>query len=321
MVSADRLVAALLVLQARGRVTAAQLAAELEVSEKTARRDLDALARAGVPVYPQVGRNGGWQLLGGARTDLSGLTAGEAQALFLAAGTATARASDVSRALRKLTQALPAPFRAEAEAAAAAVVVDPTAWGGATVPPPPHLDELQRAVIQRRRVVLGYVDRQGNPTERTIDPLGLVAKGQAWYLLADTDAGRRTFRVNRVRSVTVTAEAASRPEGFDLAAAWQDVVDTVGEHRLRVRATVTIGRAYVAGLRGQFGADMLFAELDETVAGDGDRVRVIVGGPAPWIVAQHLAGWGSLVQVEEPDEVRAELRRIGHELAEVYGPA
>lgn len=310
--------AALLVLQARGRVTAVQLAAELEVSEKTARRDLDALARAGVPVYPQVGRNGGWQLLGGARTDLSGLTASEAQALFLAAGTATARAADVTSALRKLTQALPAPFRAEAQAAAAAVVVDPTAWGATAVPPPPHLDELQRAVIARRRVVLGYVDRERNTTERTVDPLGLVAKGQAWYLLAGTAAGRRTFRVNRVRSVTVLDEPAVRPDGFDLAAAWQDVVDTVGEHRLRVRATVAIDRIHVSGLRSQFGADMLFAELDD--AGVGGRARVMVGGPTTAIVAQHLAGWGAVVEVEEPDEVRAELRRIGRELAAVYGP-
>ncbi len=309
--------AVLLVLQARGRVTAAQLAAELEVSEKTARRDLDALARAGVPVYPQVGRNGGWQLLGGARTDLSGLTASEARALFLAAGTASLRATDVTSALRKLTQALPAPFRAEAEAAATAVVVDPTAWGTAAVPEPPHLDALQRAVIQRRRIVLGYVDRMRNPTERTVDPLGLVAKGQAWYLLADTEAGRRTFRVNRVRSVELTDEPAIRPVGFDLAAAWQDVVDTVGEHRLRVRATVTVDRAHVHGLRGQFGADMLFAELDG--ATDDGRVRVIVGGPTTAIVAQHLAGWGALVEVDEPDEVRVELRRIGRELSHVYG--
>ena len=124
---ADRLVAALLVLQERGRVTARQLAEELEVSERTARRDLEGLALAGVPVYSQPGRNGGWELIGGARTDLSGLTADEARALFLIAGPAAAT-PDVRAALRKLVQALPATFREHAEAAAAAIVRDPASW-------------------------------------------------------------------------------------------------------------------------------------------------------------------------------------------------
>src|SRR6185369_5841195 len=126
---ADRLIAALLLMQARGRVTAAELAGELEVSVATARRDLEALSTAGIPVYPQTGRGGGWALVGGARTDLSGLTAPEARALFLLAGPAVTAAPEAKSALRKLVRALPDPFRADAEAAAAAVVIDPTRWG------------------------------------------------------------------------------------------------------------------------------------------------------------------------------------------------
>ena len=130
---ADRLVATLLILQARGRVTAAELAEELEVSLKTARRDLEALAIAGLPVYSQPGKGGGWQLLGGARTDLSGLTAAEARTLFLVAGPSSSLPPEGKAALRKLVRALPETFRAEAEAAQAAVVLDPTRWG--TTPP------------------------------------------------------------------------------------------------------------------------------------------------------------------------------------------
>src|SRR5256885_7840072 len=99
---ADRLVATLLLMQARGRVTAAELAHELEISVATARRDLEALSAAGVPVYPQAGRGGGWSLVGGARTDLTGLTAREAQALFLLAGPAASISPAVRSALRKL---------------------------------------------------------------------------------------------------------------------------------------------------------------------------------------------------------------------------
>jgi predicted DNA-binding transcriptional regulator YafY len=317
---ADRLVATLLLLQTRGRLTARELADELEVSEKTARRDLEALAMAGVPVYSQAGRNGGWQLLGGGRTDLSGLSADEARTLFLAAGSASSATSlpvDTSGALRKLVRALPETFREDAELAARAVLVDPTSWGAGEAPlPPEHLDALQRAVLQRRRIVLGYVDRTRAVTERTVDPLGLVSKGTVWYLLGHTERGMRTFRVNRVRSVTITDEPAERPADFDLAAAWQAVVVEVGERRLPVRATIRIDRSYVSWLRAQFGSDMMLAELDGP--GDDGREVVVIGGPSAMVIAQHLAGWGRIIEVIEPQDVRDHLLRIGRELLQVY---
>src|SRR6478736_87225 len=132
-VRTDRLVAVLLLLQRREQVTAAEVARELEVSERTARRDLDALAMAGVPVYSLQGRGGGWRLLGGARTDLSGLTANEARALFLVAGPASTATPAVKAALRKLLRALPEPFREQAAAASTSVVVDPRLWGSSRV--------------------------------------------------------------------------------------------------------------------------------------------------------------------------------------------
>lgn len=161
-VRADRLVAILLMLQQREQVTAAEVALELEVSERTARRDLDALAVAGVPVYSIQGRGGGWRLLGGARTDLSGLTASEARALFLVAGPASTATPAMKAALRKLVRALPESFREQAEAAATSVVVDPRHWGSSQVEhrPPRFLDEVQEAVIRGVQVRLGYVDRK-----------------------------------------------------------------------------------------------------------------------------------------------------------------
>ena len=128
-VRADRLMAILLMLQQREQVTAAEVAMELEVSERTARRDLEALAVGGVPVYSIQGRGGGWRLLGGARTDLSGLTASEARALFLVAGPASTATPAVKAALRKLVRALPEPFREQAEAAAIISGRRPTTLG------------------------------------------------------------------------------------------------------------------------------------------------------------------------------------------------
>ncbi len=194
---ADRLVATVLLLQQRGRVTAAELAEELEISVATARRDLEALSSAGVPVYPQPGRGGGWSLVGGARTDLSGLTAGEAQALFLLVGPAAAVSDEAKGALRKLVRALPATFREDALAAATATTIDPAGWGSPARPRPALVDELQPAVVRRLRVRLTYAGRAGG-SERVVDPWGLVDKDGVWYLVAGTDRGRRTFRLDRV---------------------------------------------------------------------------------------------------------------------------
>ena len=163
---ADRLVATLLFLQSKGQVTAAEVAEELEVSIKTARRDLEALSIAGIPVYSTPGRGGGWALVGGARTDLSGLTATEARTLFLVAGPSSAVTPAAKAALRKLVQALPETFRAEAEKAANAVVLDPAAWRGTAPQTPPHLEALQQAVIQEEQVTLGYTDAKGAVSER-----------------------------------------------------------------------------------------------------------------------------------------------------------
>ena len=187
---------------------------------------------AGIPVYSQAGRGGGWSLLGGSRTDLSGLTAAEARTLFLVAGPSASATPQIKAALRKLVRALPEPFRAEAEAAASAVVIDPASWDRTHVPTPAHLDELQRAVVEGVQVRIVYAAPDRPETERTVHPLGLVAKASVWYLIAATDAGMRTFRLSRVRAVTLTMDPVDRPEGFDLETHWRSVVAELDERRV-----------------------------------------------------------------------------------------
>jgi predicted DNA-binding transcriptional regulator YafY len=311
---ADRLVATLLLLQARGRVTAAEVAEELEVSLKTARRDLEALAMAGIPVYSQAGRNGGWSLVGGARTDLSGLTAAEARALFLLAGPSAALTPEAKTALRKLVQALPETFRSAAEAAAAAIVLDPAGWGDQPPADPPHLEALQQAVVDGRRVRIGYSDRRRQQTDRTVHPLGLVEKGSLWYLVAGTETGMRTFRLSRIQWVEVTDEPVDRPADFDLATAWQATVAAVEERRTSVRAIVHVDRLAVGPLRQQFGTG--FRVLRDGLP-DG-RVEVEIGMAYPNRIAEQLAGWGAHVEVVSPEEVRDLLAEIGNQLVARY---
>ena len=310
---ADRLVAALLLIQSRGRLTAAELADELEVSVATARRDLEAMSAAGIPVYPQPGRGGGWSLVGGARTDLSGLTASEAQALFLLVGPAAAVSGEAKSALRKLVRALPQTFREDAEAAADATMIDPTRWGERDRDRPALVDDLQAAVVRRRKVRLGYAGRRSEPNERLIEPWGLIDKDDVWYLMAGTEKGRRTFRVDRIVAAEITDEPAERPSDFELEAAWEEVVEQMEERRSRTWATVLVEQRYLPVMRDRFGRHCHVEELLE----DG-RARVRVGAPIPLDLARNLAGWGGLVDVEGPAEVRELLAQIGAELSERY---
>ena len=315
---ADRLVAILLLLQTRGQVTAAEVAKELEVSERTARRDLEALGVAGLPIYSRQGRNGGWQLLGGARTDLSGLNAAEARALFLVAGPSSTATPDVKAALRKLVRALPEPFRNEAEAASVAVVTDPSGWGTTIVnrPPPPALDSLQAAVIEGEQVRLGYVDRQRNSSERVVHPLGLATKGQTWYLVADTEKGLRTFRIDRVSSVERTGEKVVRPPGFVLTEAWKLIADEVDQKRITMWARGTIDRSMLWLLREMMGPRLRIGAAD-----DAGRIEVEIGSNHARALAGEIGGLGKLMHVTGPPEIVVELARIGEELIEMYGEA
>jgi predicted DNA-binding transcriptional regulator YafY len=244
---------------------------------------------------------------------LTGLSAGEAQALFALLGPAASQAPDAKSALRKLNRALPDTFRADAEAAARAVVVDPAGWGEQDRVRSELIDVLQSAVVRRRKIRLRYRGWDRQPSERLVDPLGLVDKNDVWYLIAGTGKGRRTFRVDRIVQAAVTELVAERPVGFDLTKAWQQVVADVEQQRGLVVATVLIEARFVSVLRAQFGRQ---CEVEGPV--DDGRYRVRLSAPTVLVIAQQLAGWGGLLQVVRPVALRAELGRIGAELVDKY---
>lgn len=309
---ADRLITALLYLQGRPRVTARELAEELEVSLATARRDLEALSAAGIPVYPQPGRHGGWALLGGARTDLTGLKSGEVQALFLLLGPVVAADPEAASALRKLTAALPSTFRADAEAAAAATVNDRVRWGSIDRATPASVATLQTAIIARRRVRFAYSGRRGS-SDRVVDPWGVVDKEEHWYLIAGTPRGRRTFRIDRLASLEVVDERFELPTDLDLDETWRNIVDEIEDHRSSAHAVVRVSSEHLDVLRAQFGQHC------QPLGEENGYVRVDVAASTPLDIARWLAGWGAGAQVIDGDSVRAELSRLGHELVRGYG--
>ena len=305
---ADRLVATLLFLQTRGRVTAAEVAAELEISERTARRDLESLSMAGIPVYSQPGRGGGWELVGGARTDLTGLSGPEARALFLVAGPSSVATPALKAALRKLVRALPEPLRRSAEAASSAVVVDPAAWGQRPVPTPPLLAEVQQAVVDGEQLTLHYRNPKGAASERVVHPLGLVAKGGLWYLVTQTARGRRTFRVDRIESIASTGEPVERPDDFDLVAEWQRIQTDISAQRTPFVARAVMRRDMVWYLMGNMGDRLqVVGEVDD------DRVELELRSVDATVLAIEVAGFSDAIEVAD-DDVRAELVRIGERL-------
>lgn len=311
---ADRLIALLLMLQTRPKVTAAEVAHELEISERTARRDLEALAISGVPIYSTAGRGGGWQLIGGAKTDLSGLSSDEARALFLAAGPALDQAPPLRSALRKLSGALPETFRAEADAAATAIKVDPTGWGRIGTYTPTHLDTLTNAVISGHQIELEYQSPRTGTSTRTISPLGLVTKRNVWYLVANTDKGLRTFRVSRVVDAKLLSSPAIRPDDFNLETEWERIITDIETMRSTIEVEVIAEQRIVKALRYQFAGR---ATLGDTLDDGRQLLTLTDNGVRP--MAAQLACHGNGVEVVDPSPgLQAEFKRIAGELAEMW---
>ncbi len=172
---------------------------------------------------------------------------------------------------------------------------------------------LQTAVVGRRKVRLVYANRVGERTQRLVDPWGLAEKGAIWYLLAGTDDGQRTFRIDRVIEAVMTDLDADRPADFELSHEWQHVVEEVEHHRSLIWATVLISAELLPVLRTQFGRH---CAVDSPL--DDGRVRVRLSAPMAVMIAEHIAGWGARIEVLEPTSVRTELARIGTELTQRY---
>ena len=232
----------------------------------------------------------------------------------MVAGPSASATPAMKAALRKLVRALPEPFRADAVAAASAVVIDPASWDRTQFPPPTPLEVLQQAVVgvQIRMV---YAGRNRPESERTVHPLGLVSKASVWYLVAGTDAGLRTFRVSRVRSVTITEDPVDRPDGFDLEQTWESVKSELDERRIGYRATALVDTEAVPWLRSEFGTRLSVTEERD----EHGRVVVELRSWSAHTLAGELAAFARWVEVVEPAEVRDELAWIGAELASRYG--
>ncbi|MFG2590206.1 helix-turn-helix transcriptional regulator [Streptomyces sp. NPDC048438] len=316
----DRLLSILLLLQTRGLVPAGELAERLEVSVRTIYRDVEALSASGVPVYAERGRNGGIALLPGFRTDVTGLTADEARALFVLAaqGAHAALGLDAAlgSALRKVMAALPAPHRPAAEQTSRRILVDPVRWMSG---PQAAVDvgELHDAVFADRRLLLHY-RHSGTDTPRvyTVDPYGLVVKAGVWYLTADLDGAPRLFRADRVQRAALTEEPVVRREGVEPADVWEELRRQVEERPGDVRLQVRVHRSRL-DLFVRLCAGVLTGRPVPEQASAGEWLLAELAVPElGW--ARSLLSFGPNLEVLSPPQVRRLLAEAAAAVTELY---
>lgn len=304
---ADRLLAILMLLQARGRVTAQRLAEQLEVSERTIYRDMDALSAAGIPVYAERGPGGGCALLDSYRTNLTGLTQDEVRALFMLSIPAPLAQlgvdSELKAALLKLSAALPATRRHDEERARQRIHLDSSGWSEASEPVP-HLQTLHQAVWQERRLHLTYRLIFDARAEWLVDPYGLVAKADAWYLVCARDGHLRVYGVSQVLDATMSVDRFERPPDFDLAGFWRAHCEAVEENRARYPVTVRVAPEFVQWLPHYFG-EPIREEIAATGPPDADGwIRLSLPFGSLEEARDRILSFGRAVEVIEPQALR-----------------
>lgn len=253
---ADRLLSILMLLQVRGRMTAQELAAELEVSQRTVYRDMDALSVAGVPVYAERGPGGGCALLDSYRTTLTGLTQDEVRALFMLSIPAPLADLGVDQelkaALHKLAAALPVTRRHDEELVRQRIHLDSASWSEAREPAP-YLHTLQQAVWQDRKLTITYRLPFQAEAVWLVEPYGLVAKGTSWHLVCARNDSWRVYRASRVLDACLSNETFERLPDFDLAGFWRVWCAEVEENRPFYPVTVRVAAEFVPWLPYYFG--------------------------------------------------------------------
>ncbi|MGY0235233.1 helix-turn-helix transcriptional regulator [Longispora urticae] len=319
---ASRLVSLILLLQTRGRMTAQSLADELEVSVRTIYRDVDALHAAGIPLYGDAGHSGGYQLLDGYRTRLTGLTADEADSLFLAGLPGPAAelglGAVVAATQLKLMASLPEELRDRAGRIRERFHLDAPGWY-AEADDVPHLAALARAVWEQRAVEVRY-RRWRAPQEvtRTLEPYGLVLKGGRWYLVALSAGQVRTYRVSQVLELHVAEDRFERSADFDLAGHWARSLAEFAARRFTDEAVLRLSPEAVRRL-DDLVSDEVARAVRDTAADDRDGwVRATVPIESVRHARTQLLVLGAGVEVLSPPELRAAMAETARALAALY---
>lgn len=320
---ADRLLSILMLLQARGRITAARLAQELEVSERTIYRDIDALSAAGVPIYGEAGPAGGYALLESYRTNLTGLTEGEVRALFMLSIPQPLADLGVSQelgaALRKLAAALPSARRGDEQRVRQRFHLDAVAWDQ-TEESAPHLSTVHQAVWEDRRLHLAYrLHPLAVHIAQTVEPYGLVAKAGVWHVVYAVKGALRVQPVASLLDARLSTESFTRPPDFDLAAFWREWCTAREISQARFAVVVRVAPSFVPELPIYFG-DVLRAQIAGAGPPDAEGWLTLQLSFASLEAARtRLLSFGRGVEVLEPYALRRSIQDYAEQIVMLYG--
>jgi predicted DNA-binding transcriptional regulator YafY len=320
-VKSDRLLSELMLLQGHGRLSTREIAERLEISTRTAHRDMESLSESGVPILAYRGAQGGWELEKSWRTQVPGLDDAELRGLIMTQSTSLGRgklAAAAQRAFDKLMASLPAPARSQAESIRARLHFDPVGW---------HMDAedlsmlsiVQEALAQDRKLSFSYTKANGESSRRTADPFGIVCKQSSWYLVARTAKGMRTFRVSRMREVVALALKFNRPARFDLAAHWKRSTADLFESRQRFVATLELPEEAASTLRRRCAVNPVETVSRSILSEEWATYEVEFEsrGQAQFVVL----GLGDKVEVLAPGWLRETVAAQIAELSRMYGVA
>lgn len=312
---ADRLISILLLLQNHGRLTTRELAARLEVSERTIHRDMEALSASGIPVYAERGTSGGWVLSEGYRTDLTGMKPEEMQALLLAHSSSLlgdlGLGGVFEHAFQKMLAAFPERLRGEAERVRQRIHIDGAGWHQ-SADRLPDLPTIQEAVWQDRMLRFDY-RREDSAVERIAEPLGLVAKSSIWYLVARVEGEMRTYRISRIRNAQVLEKSFQRPDSFDLALYWERSTEEFKANLPRYPARLRFQEAALPRL-----AQQRYLKLIHMMPAEQGWIEAAAEFNTLESACEILLGYGSLARVMEPLELRDRVLLEAEAMVELY---
>jgi predicted DNA-binding transcriptional regulator YafY len=321
---ADRLLSLLMLLQARGQMTAQELAQELEVSVRTIYRDVEALSTAGVPVYAERGPGGGCALIDGYRTSLTGLDASEVRALFMLSIPASldelGAGRELKSALLKLAAALPAARRQDEERVRQRIYLDWSAEGQVEEPVP-HLQTMQQAVWEDRVLELAYhlqIGPHSLPFERRVDPYGLVARAGVWHLACASGGRMRVYRVSRVLDARITDERFERPADFDLAAFWKAWCAGQAENRPAYLVKARVAPQLIPLLPLYLGTGTHQAPAPVAEPDAAGWVTLTLAFDNLEHARSHILEMGGAVEVLEPEALRRSVIDFAAQITALY---
>ncbi|GIN23303.1 helix-turn-helix transcriptional regulator [Siminovitchia fordii] len=315
---ADRLITIILLLQNNEKLTTKALANELEVTERTIHRDMEALSRTGIPVFAKRGKNGGWSLLEGYRTNITGLKDNEIKSLFISPSIHVLNdlglTTEWSKARQKLIASIPSFLQKNANDVWNRIHVDTSTWRQSTEKIE-FFKILQQAIWNERKLQMKYERADGKIVERVVDPLGLVAKGSTWYLIASSNEEFRNYRASRIESALMTAEKFSRPEDFNLSQYWdnskQKFIKSLPRYEVNVEISPSIAQRI--GFTGRFVQTL---EINSPLENGWIPVKLCFDTEQEAI--EYILGFGNQIRIVHPITLRQIIYDMARAIVDFY---